>query len=270
MSRHYAIEGTLRSFSRALSRAIISEEIAGKAGFLQTFDPRARLLGTLGLVIAAAVSRRIAVIALLFLLGTAIALVSRVPLKTLILRVWLVVLGFTGVIALPALFTTPGAAAFSVGNLTASEQGLETACLLVLRVQTAVTLTTALVLSTPWTRVLKALRSLGIPAEVVTMLAMTHRYIFLFIETARQMFEARQSRIVGTLSPVAQRGIAARTAGVLMSKSIAMSQDVYLAMRSRGFTGEVRLPHETSFSFRDAMALGGFLAIAAVAIWAGR
>ncbi len=270
MSRHIALEGTLRSFSRALSRALVSEDIAGKTGFLQALDPRARLAGIFSLVIAAAVSRRIEVVAALFVAATAIAIASRVSLKTLTLRVWLVVLGFTGIIALPALFTTPGTTAFRIGSVTASAQGLETACLLILRVETAVTLTTALVLSTSWSRVLKALRSLGVPAEVVAMLAMTHRYIFLFIETAQQMFEARQSRILGPLSAEAQRGVAAKTAGVLMSKSISMGQDVYLAMQSRGFTGEVRTLQEGSFRLRDATGLAGFIAVAALAIWMGR
>lgn len=270
MSRHPAVEGTLRSFSRALSRALISEEIAAKPALLQTLDPRARLVGILALVVATAVSRRVSVVGFLFILATAIALASRVPLKTLILRVWLVVLGFTGVIALPALFTTPGSVAFRLGSLTASTQGVETATLLIVRVWTSVTLTTALVLSTPWTGVLKGLRSLGVPAEVVTMLAMTHRYIFLFIETAQQMFEARQSRIVGSLAGAEQRGVAARTAGVLMSKSVAMSQEVYLAMQSRGFSGEVRVLQEPSFRTRDAIGLAALLAVAAFAIWVGR
>ncbi len=74
------------------------------------------------------------------------------------------------------------------------------ATLLVLRVETAVTLTTLLVLTTPWMHILKSLRSLHVPQEVVMMLAMTHRYVFLLAETAGQMFESRQSRTVGELS----------------------------------------------------------------------
>jgi len=52
------------------------------------------------------------------------------------------------------------------------------------------------------------------------MLAMTHRYVFLLVETASQMLESRRSRTVGILKPAAQRRMAARTAGVLLSKSI--------------------------------------------------
>lgn len=269
MSRHSAVEATLRSLSRALSRALISEDIARRPGLLQALDPRVRLLGIFGLVVATAASRRLSVIAILFAIATGMALASYVPLKILALRVWLVVFAFTGVIALPAVFTTPGTAALRLAGLTATTQGIATAELLVLRVGTAVTLTSALVLATPWNQILKALRSLGVPAEVIAMLAMTHRYIFLFLETTRQMFEARQSRMLGDLSPEDQRGIVARTAAVLMGKSIAMSQDVFLAMQSRGFRGEIRLLRESRFRLRDVAGLIGLLAVASAAIWAG-
>ena len=68
-----------------------------------------------------------------------------------------------------------------------------------LRVETAVTFTTLLILCTPWTHVLKALRALRLPKEAITMLAMTYRYVFLLVDTAGQMFESRRSRTVGVL-----------------------------------------------------------------------
>ncbi len=270
MKGHTAVEATLRSFTRALSRALISEEVAGRRGLLQALDPRARLIGILTLVVAVAASRRIEVVGVLFVMACALALLSRVPLKTLVLRVWLIVLGFTGMIAIPALFTTPGRVVMSNGFLSITAQGVLTAGLLVLRVETAVTLTTTLVLCTPWTHILKALRSLRVPTEVIAMLAMTHRYIFLFIEVAQQMFESRQSRVIGTLPAGEQRRVLARTAGVLMSKSIDLSNEVFLAMQSRGFLGEVHLLHDFEFRFRDGVGVAAFVACAVVAIWAGR
>jgi energy-coupling factor transporter transmembrane protein EcfT len=142
--------------------------------------------------------------------------------------------------------------------------------LLVLRVETAATLTTVLVLSTAWTHILKALRSLHLPAEVVTMLAMTHRYVFLLIETANQMFESRKSRTVGVLSGSGRRKTTARTAGVLLSKSIELSQEVYLAMLSRGFRGEVRLLTDFRLKPRDYVGLTAFLFTGCLAVWMGR
>lgn len=270
MSRHRAVEATLRGFAAALSHAIVSEDVARSRGLLQSFDPRARLISILLLVIAVAVSRRLSIVAILFVTATVLAVISRVTIRTLALRVWIIVFGFTGLIALPAIFSTPGTVVERVGVFSITTQGLQTATLLILRVETAATLTTALVLCTPWTHILKALRSLGVPTEVIAMLAMTHRYIFLFIEIAQQMLESRESRILGTLRVAEQRRMTARTAGVLMSKSIELSGEVFLAMQSRGFRGEVHLLDEFRFRFRDVLALAVSFSCAFVAIWMGR
>jgi cobalt ECF transporter T component CbiQ len=270
MSRHFFIESTLRGFARALARALASEQMVTRRGLLQAFDPRVRLAGVLSLVVATTVSRRLSVIAWLFAGAVLMALASGIPLKTLLTRVWLIVLGFTGIIALPAILITPGNPVAGFGGLSVTEQGLRTAALLILRVETAVTLTTTLVLCTRWTHILKSLRAVRVPAEVITMLAMTHRYIFLFIETANQMFESRQSRMIGALSGPEQRRMAARTAGVLLSKSIDLSEEVYLAMQSRGFRGEMQLITEFRMQTLDYIGLAACFALASTAAWMGR
>jgi cobalt/nickel transport system permease protein len=272
MSRHSFLEATLQGFTRAVSKALLSEHAATQPGLLQQLDPRVRVIGILALVISVVVCRRLEAIAALLLIAIAIAVASRVSLVSLATRVWLVILGFSGMIALPALFLTPGQPLFPAPalHLSISVQGVRTAVLLVLRVETAATLTTVLVLSTPWTHTLKALRSLHLPAEIVTMLAMTHRYVFLLIETANQMFESRQSRNVGVLSASEQRKMTARTAGVLLSKSIELSHEVYLAMLSRGFRGEVRLLTDFRLQVRDYVGLTAFIFTSSLAVWIGR
>jgi cobalt/nickel transport system permease protein len=269
MSRH-VVESTLRGFTKALSQAFAAEETAAKAGLLQRLDPRARIVSIIVLVIAVTLCRRVEALAVFFVFSVIAALASRVGVGVLVKRVWLVVFGVTGLIALPAIFITPGTAVANLGALTITAQGLRTATLLILRVETAVTLTTALVLSTHWVQILRGLRALWIPAEVVTMLAMTHRYIFLLIETASQMFESRQSRMVGVLSGTEQRRIATRTAGVLLGKSADLSYDVYLAMQSRGFRGDIRLLTNSGMRALDFGAIAAAICVMVLAVWFGR
>ncbi|MBZ5657644.1 MAG: cobalt ECF transporter T component CbiQ [Acidobacteriia bacterium] len=272
MSRHSFLGSTLQAFTRAVSKALLSEHAATQPGLLQQLDPRVRVIGILALVISVILCRRLEAIAALLLIAITLAVASRVSLMSLAKRVFLVILGFTGLIALPALFLTPGEPLFTLRalHLAISVQGMRTAALLVLRVETAATLTTVLVLSTAWTHILKALRSLRLPAEVVTMLAMTHRYVFLLIEAANQMFESRKSRTVGVLSNTEQRSMTARTAGVLLSKSIELSHEVYLAMLSRGFRGEVRLLTDFRLQPRDYVGLTAFIFTSFLAVWIGR
>ncbi len=272
MARDGFLTSTMLGFARALARAIASEQIARQPGLLQSLDPRVRVIGLFAMVVATVLSRRIAVVGALFVLAVMIAILSKVGIGMLGKRVWLVVLGFTGVIALPAIFVTPGdpVAALSGGPFHVTVQGLQTAALLIARVETAVTFTSLLVLCTPWTHVLKALRAFRLPQEAIMMLAMTHRYIFLLVETAGQMLESRQSRTVGALRGAEGRRMAARTAGVLLSKSIEMSNEVYLAMQSRGFRGDIRILPDFHMQRWDYLGLVAFLVVGALSVWMGR
>lgn len=264
------LESTTIAFGRVLTRAMLSETTTQKAGLLQALDPRVRVVGLFALVVAAALTHKLMVVATLFAGAVVLAILSRVSVLTLAKRVWLVVLGFTGVIAIPALFVTPGRPIAALGSFAITEQGLRTAVLLILRVETAVSFTTLLVLCTPWPHVLKALRALRLPQEAIAMLAMTYRYVFLLVETAGQMFESRRSRTVGVLPPAEQRRMAARTAGVLLSKSVALSNEVYLAMQSRGFRGDVQVLSDFRLTMWDMVGLLVFLVAGALAVWMGR
>jgi cobalt/nickel transport system permease protein len=272
MRGNRAVGSTLVGLTRALGHALVSEQVAREHGLLQFLDPRVRVTGLLAMVVAVTLSHRISVVLTLFCAAVLIALLSKVKLTTLATRVWLTVLLFTGVIALPALFLTPGDTIFTTGGgiLRITAQGATAAMLLIARVETAVTFTTLLVLCTPWMHVLKALRAFHVPQEVVMMLAMTHRYIFLLAETASQMFESRQSRTVGLLDGVTQRRMAARTAGVLLSRSVELSNEVFLAMQSRGYRGDVKILSEFRLRAWDYVGLTAFLAGSGFAVWMGR
>ena len=271
MSHNAFLTSTLRGFSNALSKALMSERVSAQPGILQKFDPRVRVLGVFILVLAAVICHRLLAIASIFALALALAITSRVSIGSLAKRVWWIVLAFTGLIALPATFITPGHRLLALPwSLAITAQGLRSAILLILRVETAATLTTILVLTTSWNHILKSLRFLGLPAEAITMLAMTHRYVFLLMESANQMFESRQSRTIGKLSGQQQRALASRTAGVLLSKSMDVSYDVYLAMMSRGFRGDIRLLTNFRMRSRDYVGLLAFILIGLAAVWTGR
>ncbi len=257
---------------RKTERALFAEELAKKAGFLQSLDPRVKIIGLLALVLDVTLARNIFTILIIFALAVILALLSKVPIKTLAVRAWLGALTFTGFIALPVVFITPGDAIFQIPflKLTMTAQGLTSAAYLISRVETTVTLSLLLILTTLWTHVLKALRILRIPVVFVVILGMTYRYLFVMLETAQNMFEARQSRLVGRLSASESRRIASSTAGVLLTKSFHLNNEVYMAMQSRGFRGEVYTLDDFAMNRRDWFALGGFLLAALFTFWLGR
>jgi cobalt ECF transporter T component CbiQ len=266
------VERSLASFVDALEHGFYAEEVAKKSGLLQKLDPRVKIVALLPLIVISASTRRLWVMGALFAIAVAIALLSRVPLGTLATRVWLGVLTFTGFISFPALFLTPGNAIYHLPLLgwPVTAQGLRAATYLVMRAETAATFSVLLVLCTRWNKVLKALRVLRLPMVLVVILGMTYRYIFLLLRSAHDMFKSRRSRMVGRLDGREQRQAVTAGAGVLMSKTLQLSGDVYLAMRSRGFQGEVYALDEFQTGWFDWIMLAVFITIAALAFWFGR
>lgn len=266
------LEHTIQSLYRAMDRALYAEHAASGGGLLQQLDPRVKLAGLFSLILATSLSARLWVIAAVFALAVTLAMLSRIPLAMVAARVWMGAFLFTGAIAVPAIFLTPGVPLYRlpVLNWTATSQGLTTASYLLLRVEAAATLAFLLVFTTPWMHVLKALRIFRVPVVFVVILGMTSRYILLMLETAHEMFESRKSRTAGNLNPAERRRMAVASAGVLLSRTFQMSGEVYMAMQARGFRGEVYLLDEFAMTGADWLALAAFAALAGAAVWAGR
>jgi cobalt/nickel transport system permease protein len=266
------VEKTALGLVAAMQQALFAEDMAGNGGFLQRLDPRVKLAGIGAFIGAAVAVRRIWALAAMLAMCIVLALVSRIPIRLLAARIWLAVLTFTGVIALPAIFLTPGRSLYRLPVLEwqVTEQGLRAASFLILRAETAATLSVLLVLSTLWTHLLRALRYFRMPVVLVAILGMTYRYMFLFLQTAEDMFESRETRMVGILEPADRRRLAAASAGVLLGKTMQVSSEVHTAMQARGFRGEIRLLDELEMRTGDWLRLAAFVGTAGIVVWLGR
>jgi energy-coupling factor transporter transmembrane protein EcfT len=223
------------------------------------------------LLVSAAASK-LWVVAAVLMVATALAAASRISLWMLATRVWLATLPVSGALALPALFMTPGTVIYRVPwvHWAASLQGARSAAMLVFRGEAAATLALTLVFTTPWAHVLKALRMFRVPVVLVVVLQMTCRYVLLLLENAHEMFESRKSRTVGTLSRGEQRRIAILSAGALLSRTLHLSNEAYLAMQARGFRGEVYILDDFRMGNPDWLALIAASGLSAALAWAGR
>jgi len=271
-ARRGFVELTVKRLLGVLEEALFAERIARGPGLLQTLDPRVKLAGLLTLILAAAGVHSLPILAALLIAATALALLSDIPLRLLAARVWLPALSFSGILALPALFLTPGVAVLHIPLLDwqVTAQGVTSAAFLLGRVLTASTLTASLVLTTEWNRVLKALRFFRVPVSVVVILGMTCRYLFLLLRTAHEMFESRRSRMVGILAESDRQRLSSASVGILLEKSVQLSHDIHLAMQARGFRGEVYVLDEPAIRPVDWAYLAAFVGLAATASALGR
>lgn len=265
------IERSVESLQGAIEHAEHCAECAEGAGVLQRLDPRVKLCGLLPLIVAAVSMPRLEVTLLIWAGATLLGALSGITPRALATRTWLGVLIFTGAVALPAIFLTPGRTVWTLplAGWPVTEQGCMAAARLVARAETAATLAVLLVFTTPWPHVLKALRMLRMPAVLVVILGMTYRYIFVLLRMADDFFEARRSRLIRPMTGAAQRRLAGATAGVLLGKSLWYSEEVYLAMQSRGFRGEAYTLHDFRMKGRDWVAAGAFAVASGLAFFCG-
>jgi len=268
------LEHTLAGISGSIERAVFTEEHARSHGWLQAVDPRAKLGMFIALVLAASLTGSLLVEVALYLVALAAARASRVPFDFFVRRVWLGIPLFAGIVVIPAIFFVPGPRLFDlvVGpvDLAPSVPGLTGAILLVARVGVSVSLAVLLVLTTRWADLLKSLQAIRVPQLFILVLAMTYRYIFLFLHLATGLFEARKSRVVARTTGGEQRRWIAGTVGTLVSRSVKMSNDVYAAMAARGFGGSIRSLDTFRMRRPDWLALSGSVVVAVVAVLAGR
>jgi len=265
------IERTLVDINHALEQSVFAEKLARQKGLLQGIDARVKVIALLLLLLAVNLSHSLPVIAGLYGGALLLAVLSRVPFGSYIKRTWAFTLVFTGIIALPALLITPGAAWVHLPlGVTLTQTGARTALFLLFRAGASVAMAVLFVLTTPWNSILKALGVLHVPDVIVLVLGMTYRYIHLLLHTANDMFLSRQSRILKRMTGAEERHLAADTAGTLLEKSLLISSEVYLAMESQGFRGYPR----TLDAFRMRWCDWGFAAVivmvSAAAIWLGR
>jgi cobalt/nickel transport system permease protein len=268
--RHGVIEHTLSDISHTLEQSLFAEEIARQRGLLQSLDPRVKVVSLIALLIAVGLSHNLAVILGLYFFTLILARASSVPMGFFIKRVWLFMPFFTGIIAIPALFITPGPPLIQLPlGLVITRTGALTAMFLLLRVSASVSLAILLVLTTAWNSVLKALGVLRMPDVFVLILGMTYRYIYLLLHTVNDMFLSRKSRVTGRLSGGDERRLIAASAGTLLGKSLHLSSEVYLAMQSRGFRNTPRTMDTFKMHALDWFCLIGMIGVTATAIWLG-
>jgi cobalt/nickel transport system permease protein len=81
------------------------------------------------------------------------------------------------------------------------------------------------------------------------------------------MFLARRSRTIGGFSGAENRRWLARSLATTMAKSLHLSEEVYLAMLSRGYQGEIYVLNPLKFKFRDSMWAAIAVIAAAILLW---
>jgi cobalt/nickel transport system permease protein len=262
------LASNISGFTQALESIVVTEDLSRLPGLLQGLDARVKMVTLVLFIVLVGLASSLALLLAIFLFAFICVMLSKVPGLHFFGRLFIFIPLFTAVIAIPALFITPGVPLLSVAGTTViTEQGARTAGFLVLRVVDSSSLGLLLILTTSWTRLLAALRWLRLPSLIVAVLGMTYRYVFLLLHSANSMFLARRSRTIGGFSGSENRRWLGQALVTTMIRTQHLSEEVYLAMLSRGYQGEVRTLDDLAMRLRDYIWVAFCLAAAATVLW---
>ena len=271
------VDKTLAGAAGLLRQAMFADDVAARRGLLQRIDARVKVVGTIVLLVATALVRHLPVLVGCYLATLALAAASGLSIGFFVRRVWLFIPIFTGIVVLPATlsFITPGHIVVPLGtwfghHVGVTRQGLVGAGIIIVRVATSISVVVLLTLTTAWTRLLSALRTLFVPRLFVAVLAMTYRYLFHLLSAVTDMYTARKARTVGAEDVAGGRRFVAASAGALFGKAIALSDEVHMAMISRGYRGELPRARRRPLECIDSVALFVALAVAVVVVGVDR
>ncbi|MBP2133230.1 cobalt/nickel transport system permease protein [Methanomicrobium sp. W14] len=273
-----SISGVFRFFDESLQ----NEKYIRQKGFLQSLDPRVKLLSIIVIILGVSMTRSIEVLLLMYILSLIAAYFSKIDLFFFIKRIWLFIPVFAGIIILPVIFNVfmPGDAAIVLispgqgahlgpaalpGGLTITWQGLITATRFILRVVTCVSFAVLLFLTTRHSVLFKSLRTFHVPKIYVLTLDMCYRYIFLFSGMIRDFYMAKKSRTLKPLPMIKEQKWVGERIGHTLIKSLKTGEMVHMAMVSRGFNGDAKIMDTFCANRRDYIS-GVFSVILGVSL----
>lgn len=223
--------------------------------FIHRLDPRIKIIGFLFFILLVVFTRpnSIFAFALYGIVISILILLSKVPIKHILKRS-LVIIPFVLTIAIFIPFFKKGrvAGGYSFGTLklTVTYDGLMILWNVYVKATLSILCTILLITTTRFSDLLKALEKLKCPRLFTMVLSFMYRYIFVIEDELMKMRQAKESRSVGG-SRWFHTKVLANMLGVLFIRAYERGENVYLAMCSRGFDGQIRTMNDFRLKMSD-------------------
>lgn len=244
MGQNNFIDRSILGVATFLKSALYADEYVQRAGFLQKRNPRPKIIFCLFILGAGLCIKESWLLLELYFIVLLLSLASKISLSVFLKRTLVFIPFFSFCIAIPALFSvvSPGAvvSAFTIFGykLAITKQGISASVLFLLRVSLSVSAVVLLHMTTQHARLLRALRAFGIPQIFIMILQMCYRYIYLFAQLVEHFYLAIKSRVGARLPYHTGNLMVSGRIAHLWQKGMQMSEELYAAMRSRGYNGE--------------------------------
>ncbi|MGJ3246406.1 MAG: cobalt ECF transporter T component CbiQ [Elainellaceae cyanobacterium] len=255
------------------------DEFAHLDSPLHRWDPRFKLFGFVILMFAFAFVEDLRILPAMLGITASLYLVSKLPLRYWLARFRYPGFFLLGIIVMLPLFSGE-TVIFKWGIVSVYKEGCLDVVLIASRFVSILTTVLILLGTTPFLKMVKAMRSLGLPPLLADLMLLTYRYLFDVAKNLTTMQQAMRLRGFGSLSHRAThqpwrrfpslRDLSqlASLAGTLFVRSYEQSEHVYKAMKLRGYGSQFAQYRELSWHpsqvqrWWDAIALAVILCLA--------
>ena len=215
---------------------MISEPFALGYSIIHRIDPRVKIVFGAVASVLIAVSHRFPPLIAAFTASVLIVLLAHLDLKEVGKRL-LVVFGFLLLLWLVLPLTFEGYPTARIGPLTVNYPGVVLAAQITLKSTSILLLLIALITTMNFATLGHALDRLRIPGKMVHLLLMTYRYIFVIEQEYQRLWRAVKIRGFRPTTNIHTYKTYAYLVGMLFIRASERADQVYRAMRCRGFKG---------------------------------
>lgn len=251
------LEKGINNLAAIVASAYAQWELASRQGLLQKVDARMKVFFLIFFVFIISMKHNLGVMIGLGVFFFLLAILSRLNLVNFYKRVFLLSFFFGFLVTLPATFNliNKGEVLLPLFSLTQpysfwvyeipqevgiTKEGLENMVLLVLRLANSLSLSFLIIYTTPFPEIIKALKVMKIPENILLVITLAYKYILLFAHTAQTMHLAYKSRLISkTNKESSQKWVAGRLF-TIFKRTRMKGEEIFKAMLSRGFHNEIK------------------------------
>jgi cobalt/nickel transport system permease protein len=250
------IDRTLKKMAGFIHTGYLQGTLSSQKGYLQNLDARIKIIFLICFLLLISLSNHVFNLFCISLFFLVLYIFSHIPVFNVYKKIVILSFFFGFLVFAPAALNlvTPGKPVVTLAHFSEAKhfwiyqipqticitkEGLLLVLKLYLRVINSLTLSFLVICTTPFVKIIKALKILKVPDTFLLIITLTYKFIFILTHTVQETYFALKLRWWKKVSqPEANKIVAGRIA-YLFHKSWLKYEEVFMAMTARGFSGEI-------------------------------
>lgn len=209
------------------------------------WEARTKLLAAVGYIFGVVSLSTLPIAALAYAVALSVLLIMRLPILLLLKR-YLIITPFLLLMTVPLLLSQ---------GLSFHEENALFAALILMKAYTSMTVISVILDTQSMDEFMTGLAGFKLPPVLITILTLSYRYVFLFLEDIGKMQTAAKSRFFrGGIRLNSLQSYGQLTAALII-RAIERSDRMYQAMIARGFTGRLHFEKAQDITRPDVVKM---------------